>query len=275
MAYIEILRPVNCAMAAVAVVLGALLVNATGGALAIAALSAFLITGAGMVVNDYFDVRIDRINRPQRPIPSGRVSLRNAAIYSGALFGTGIGLTFALNPYMFGLAVFNSALEIVYAWKLKKTPFLGNVLVSWLVASTYIFGGMVSVPGKLGILFQLVPVVLFAIVAFLGNLARELYKTAADYKGDKRERARTVAVLFGPPFAKRLGDVFVVVSSLSSLLVYILGILGIAYLVVQMASIAVYVSCVFLKPEEAEKRTKLGMVIGLVAIAAGLAVPWY
>lgn len=263
-AYIQILRPVNGVMAAVAVVLGALVAGAQGTPVLMAALSAFFISGAGMVVNDYFDVNIDKINRPQRPIPSGRVSLRSAAAYSGGLFGAGIGLTFALNPLLFLLAVFNVLLEVVYALRHKATPLSGNIMVSWLVCSTYIYGGLLT--GLLGGPFML------AAVAFAGNLARELYKTATDYEGDKRGGARTFAVVHGPKAAKRLGDVFVVAASLTSLLLYVQGVLGLTYLVVQTLAIVVYASAMYTKPSVAENRTKYGMLVGLIAISADLVV---
>ncbi|MBI4017618.1 MAG: geranylgeranylglycerol-phosphate geranylgeranyltransferase [Candidatus Aenigmarchaeota archaeon] len=265
--YITIMRPVNGSMAAVAVVLGALIAGVQDGAIVIAAISAFLISSAGMVANDIFDYRIDKVNKPKRPIPSGLISLRGASLYSGALFGLGVGLTALLNIYVFGLALFNALLEMFYANKLKRTPAVGNIAVSWLVGSTYVFGGLLS--GSHDILHLAGPLLL-GNVAFVANMARELYKTASDYKGDKRYGAITVAVVFGKERAKLAGDIFAVLAAASSLAPYFAHILGNVYISIQLISIAVYLSALFKSAEKAEKLTKIGMFIGLVAIAAEL-----
>ena len=262
-AYLEILRPVNGIMAAVSVVLGGFIAGASGIPLIIAAISAFFVTGAGMAINDYFDVKIDRINRPKRPIPSGRVSLRAATAYSGALFGAGVGLALFLVPALLGLALLNSLIGVLYAWKIKRMPLVSNVAVSWMVGSTYIYGGLLT-----GALFG--PIMLGG-VAFLANLSREIYKTVTDYKGDKKMRARTTAVVLGKQRAKMLGDSFALSASLVSLGLYYFGVLGVIYLGVQLVAIAVHGSAVFVSAQEAEKRAKIGMFIGLLAILADLA----
>ncbi len=79
----------------------------------------FLVTGAGNAINDYFDYEIDRINRPRRPIPSGRVNRKTALYFSILLFGTGIVLSYWLGPVCLLLAGFNSLLLFLYASTLK------------------------------------------------------------------------------------------------------------------------------------------------------------
>ena len=95
--YLELMRYGNCLMAGFAAVIGTLIAF---NILASDALSSyhpgnfpfldsglvflvvFLISGAGNAINDYFDIRIDSINRPERPIPSGRVKLKEALYFS-------------------------------------------------------------------------------------------------------------------------------------------------------------------------------------------------
>lgn len=262
-AYFEILRPVNGIMASIAVVLGAVIGGAAGVEILLAAISAFLISGAGMVINDYYDVKIDKVNRPARPLPSGRISMRAVAIYAGVLFGLGVGLSLFFNIAVIALAVGNSVLEILYAWRIKRLPLLGNVLVSWLVGSTYIYGALLT--------GQLFGASILAGVAFFANMAREVYKTATDYEGDRKGGARTVAVVLGSDRAKRLGDSFAILASLLSIALFVYGIFGLVYLVIQLVAVTVYASALFASASVAEKRTKQGMVIGLVAIAAELA----
>ena len=95
-----------------------------------------------MVINDYYDYEIDKINRPKRPLPSGKISKKNALIYAVILFTIANIIALYLNFYMLGLALFNTFIAFVYSWKLKKRLLMGNVLVSWLVASTFFFGSL-------------------------------------------------------------------------------------------------------------------------------------
>ena len=69
--YIEILRPVNAVMAVITVILMALIAGRFDVDVLLACVVVFTATGAGNVINDYFDHEIDRVNRPSRPIPSG------------------------------------------------------------------------------------------------------------------------------------------------------------------------------------------------------------
>ena len=72
-AYLEILRPFNALMAVVAIFLMAIISGNFTLGVFIAGAVVFIITGAGNSINDYFDYKIDAINKPERPIPSGRI----------------------------------------------------------------------------------------------------------------------------------------------------------------------------------------------------------
>ena len=97
-----------------------------------------LITGAGNVINDYFDYRIDQVNRPDRPIPAGTVSLSGARRYALLLFVAGVLLSFGTTLLCALLAVLNALLLIMYAARLKAIPLVGNLTVSYLAASIFI-----------------------------------------------------------------------------------------------------------------------------------------
>ena len=166
-----------------------------------------LITAAGNVINDYFDVEIDRVNRPDRPIPSGQVSLPAARAYAATLFLAGILVCLFTNELCIAIAVFNSLLLIAYAARLKRTPLLGNIAVSYLAASMFLFGGAFGgLPG----LFHVIP---FAVMTFFAMLARELVKDAEDVEGDRASGAVTIPIRYGIrattapcPFLCRPGD---------------------------------------------------------------------
>jgi len=141
MSYLLILRPGNVIFVLVCVLFGALFRNNApfDFKLLAAMLSASSIAGAGYVINDFFDLPIDSINRPRRIIPSGRISPRAAYIYSVALFVAGILFSFlTANWYCVMLAVFNSILLFYYARNFKKTLLLGNIVVAYSAASCFI-----------------------------------------------------------------------------------------------------------------------------------------
>lgn len=84
--YVEIIRPGNVIMAIIAVILVAILEKSIDVPIILAMLAVFFAMSGGNVINDYFDYKIDLINKPQRPIPSGRISLNNAKNYAYLLF---------------------------------------------------------------------------------------------------------------------------------------------------------------------------------------------
>ena len=140
---------------------------------------------------DQVDVEIDRVNRPDRPIPSGQVSLPSARAYAVTLFLLGIFVCLFTNGLCIAIAVFNTLLLIGYAAWLKRTPLLGNIAVSYLAGSMFLFGGALNgLPGLLHVL----P---FAVMTFFAMLARELVKDAEDVDGDKASGAVTLPIRCG------------------------------------------------------------------------------
>ena len=192
-AYLELSRPVNGVIAFASVMLGGLLavegqVNRLNDAgLLKAAFSALLLLAAGNTLNDYRDYEIDRTNKPQRPIPSGRIQHREALIAAVLLMAAGITLGCLVNRYVAIIAVSVSASLIGYALWLKRTPIVGNLLVGCLTALTFIAGGAVfeSLRGTT------VP----AVFALLFTTAREIVKDIEDMEGDFENDAHTIAVV--------------------------------------------------------------------------------
>jgi geranylgeranylglycerol-phosphate geranylgeranyltransferase len=174
-----------------------------------------LITAAGNVINDFFDVEIDRVNRPDRPIPSGQVSLPVARAYAVTLFLAAILVCLFTNELCIAIAVFNSLLLIGYAARLKRTPLFGNIAVSYLAASMFLFGGALGgVPG----LFHVIP---FAVMTFFAMLARELVKDAEDVGGDKTSGAVTLPIRYGIPVTMYLALFCAVLGVVASFVPYL------------------------------------------------------
>jgi geranylgeranylglycerol-phosphate geranylgeranyltransferase len=153
-------------------------------------LTASLMMGGTMVANDVYDVEIDKVNSPQRPLPSGIVKTRQATVLAVVLSAAAIGFSVLLGPGTFLTALLALALMVYYNTKGKKTGLLGNAVVSFNVALPFFFGGL-AVGSIRPLLF------VFSVVAFLANFGREVAKGIADVKGDSLRQVRTLAVVRG------------------------------------------------------------------------------
>ena len=191
-AFIRITRPHNAVVAGLTALIGYLIATGTltPPSLLLAVIVA-LITAGGNVINDVCDVEIDRINRPERPIPAGEISLAGARTYAAVLFAGGIALAALTPPLCLAIAVINSTILVAYAVRLKRTPLLGNVAVAYLTASVFLFGGAFA--GIEGLVRNLS----LAAITFLATIARELLKDAEDVDGDAAGGARTVPMIVG------------------------------------------------------------------------------
>lgn len=269
----ELMRYKNCAMAGLAAVVGAAI--AYGAApgdmlwMPLIFVSVFLITGGGNAVNDYFDAAIDAINRPERPIPSGRIKRENAFSTAMALFAAGIIVAYFTGKTLipFFIAVFNSLLLFFYASSLKRKVFIGNMSIAYLTGSTFLFGG--AAYGQEGLRITLV---LF-FLSMLATLAREIVKAIEDMEGDRREGAVTLPIrIGGRPSAYIASAVGVLAVGLSPL-PYVMGLFNGYYLFAVGIADLIFLYAVLLilknNPPASSKYFKVAMFFALVAFIAG------
>lgn len=192
-AYVELARPLNGIIAFISAWLGGMFAsqgnveNLADIRLLLVSLAALVVISAGNAINDYCDYDIDRINRPRRPLPSGRIRRPNALILAIVLTVIGIYLGTLINRNTTVIAILVSVALVSYAFWLKRTPFVGNLVVSGLTGLTFIAGGVAidSVQGTL------IP----ALFAFLFTTAREIVKDLEDTEGDLKNNAKTLATL--------------------------------------------------------------------------------
>ncbi len=262
-AYWEILRPFNCMMAAAAAIIGlAIAGGVTPKAAALIFLAVFLVTGAGNTVNDYYDRNIDAINRPGRPIPSGRIGPQAALHYSLALFVAGCILAGNVSSICLVLAAFNSALLFLYARSLKATPLAGNVCVAFLTGSTFLFGGAAA--GSAGLLANRIP---FAL-SFLISMSREIAKDIEDMAGDRAGGARTLPLMAGERLSAGLAAAFALVAVALSFFAPF----GHLYMVIVIVADLFFMLSVRMivrgDASGAQKALKKGMAVALAAFLA-------
>jgi geranylgeranylglycerol-phosphate geranylgeranyltransferase len=194
---LRLLRPLNFAMFLAGVALGALLAAGpaafAGGALGrvlTAMASAALVGGAANAVNDVYDLEIDRVNRPDRPLPSGAVPVRAAWGLWATLSLLGVALGARVSPLHGGVALASAALLWAYSARLKRAPGWGNLAVAVVLALAIVYGGLAP-GGGLGAAW------LGAAFAFLTTLAREAVKDVEDASGDAAGGARTLPLVWG------------------------------------------------------------------------------
>jgi geranylgeranylglycerol-phosphate geranylgeranyltransferase len=225
------------------------------------------VTAAGNVINDWFDRDIDSINKPHRPIPSGGVGPSAAlAIY--------LVLLAALAVFMTGLtpleAVWISAwafLLHLYSWRAKRSYLAGNLLVSAVVASSFLLGAYAAGNTPAGI----IPTA-FTLLFVLG---RELVKDTEDMRGDSECGARTVPVVSGGRAAMGAAAAIFAVLAAAVPLPYIAGAYGGAYLVTMLLSVVpvLVVSCILSargrSPGTVSLLLKIGMFFGVAAFYLG------
>ncbi|MBI5061682.1 MAG: UbiA family prenyltransferase [Candidatus Aenigmarchaeota archaeon] len=265
--FIKIMRPLNCIMSAIAVYISALV---AGSAIFLvvppmtvfyAMLVVFLVCSGGMVANDIFDIEIDKVNKPDRPLPSGKMSMKAAKAFSTLLMLAGIAISYFINYYAFFVAVAAALLLVLYAWKLKRVMLAGNITVSLLVGFTFIYGGLVNQ--------NFITVMPLALLAFLSNMGREIYKTAEDVLGDKKGGADTLAVKFGVIKAKRIASIFIILAVLLSFVPFVLGILGLYYLIVVVFADILFLSAIVSPVKRSSKLAKIAMLVALIAFLIG------
>ena len=183
----------------------------------------FLISASALILNDYFDVESDRINAPERPVPSGLVS-ENEVLYLFILVSlVGFLLGWLIHLQALAVLVLVWAVGVVYNWRFKHFGLVGNLMVSFSVGMTFIFGGVVvNQVWRPAVLF-------FAIWVFLINLGEEIAADANDMEGDRQSGSRSLAVLFGRKTAIRISSGIFLLVAAGSAVPFIFGWLAWVY----------------------------------------------
>jgi geranylgeranylglycerol-phosphate geranylgeranyltransferase len=273
-AYLTIIRPVNSLIASGAVAIAGLV--AVGLSileysalvdLVLACCVVFLFVGAGNSLNDYYDHEVDKINHPERPIPSGLIEREQVLTFAILLFVPAFLLGLFINLEALAIVLISAAVMLSYEKRLKRRGLLGNLQISWLVGSVFLFGGVSVYDGESDALLR---VAFLAVLAFFATLGREITKDIEDLKGD-RDRV-TLPMSMGPRGAANLARAFYAFAIALSLALYWWGALGIFYLGVVVAADAVFIACmifVMSRPSRSSDLSKMAMVLALVAFLLG------
>jgi len=271
--YVELMRPLNCCIAAAAILAGAVVAvgfAALGGSawqVAVAVVVGALFTGAGNALNDYYDRHVDEMNHPARPIPSGRVSAPRALKFAAVLFVIALVLGILAGWLALLVVIINLAAMISYELHFKRKGSSGNVIIGWLVASLFIFGGAAAFNGSAQALSR---VSWMGLLAFLATVGREILKDIEDVAGDIDRR--TLPMVIGVEKAGFLAATAFVLSVALSPLPFFTNVLGMPYLAVVTLADVIFIYCAWIStanPTLASRAAKYGMVVALFAFLAG------
>ncbi len=244
--------------------------SSVNGMMILSAVSAALVAAAGNVFNDIWDYEADAVNKPERPIPSGKVTRKEALNFYFSLILISLMIALYLGLIVFSVIILANLLLVLYTTGLKKIPFLGNFIISFLTGFVFIYGGLLT--GN--IRAAIIP----SVFALLINLAREGIKTIEDIPGDSKSGITTLPQIFGINNARKIISAFLVLLLLFTFVPFIKGFYGIEYFIVVMAVInplLVYVVKNLLeinKMPDLKKLSiilKLNMILGLIAIYVG------
>lgn len=190
-----------------------------------AALSVFFISASILVSNDYFDIETDKINAPHRPIPSGFVSPAQALALAVFLLLAGLILSLTISVAAFLFSIGLTIIGLLYNRLFKKHGLLGNLMVSFSVGMTFVFGGLsVGMPFNKVVLF-------FGVIAALVDLGEEIAADSMDVKGDKLIDSKSIAIKHGKEKALRVSTFIFILVILLSIIPFLLQWFNAVYLI--------------------------------------------
>lgn len=274
--YLRLMRPINCLMMSSAVIVGAALassynISTLRSDLIYGLITGFTLTAASMTINDYYDRKIDAINEPKRPIPSGLVKPNEVLSLSLVLMMTGFVAAYITSPTCLLSATVAWLFFVAYTTVGKRSGLPGNFLVSACVAIPFLYGSIVAVGStSLSILF-------FAGIVFLSNTGREITKGIVDVQGDKTQYVKTLAVRYGEKSAAVAAVCFYISAVSLSLMPWWLGLVSVWFIpVVAVTDLGLIASSLILlrdySRENARKvknRVLIWFIVGLLAFIIG------
>jgi geranylgeranylglycerol-phosphate geranylgeranyltransferase len=235
LAFLSIIRPQNCFIGGLTVIAGVAMAYrmapvGTGISdflllFVYGYVTYFFVAAGGNVVNDIFDIEIDKINRPHRALPSGRMTIRQAWGYVAFLSVIGLLVAILTGPYSALIVLFFEIVGYLYAAKVKTLGIAGNFMVAFSFAfgvlyGAFAYGETIGLP-----LTNAIPLPhwLFFFTAFLILQARETIKGAEDVEGDEARDVRTIARIYGYNVSAAISAALNSIGVLSYILIWVWG----------------------------------------------------
>ncbi len=272
-AFVQIARPLNVLIAMLTVFVAGFISPRFqfNVQLILGMLIAGFITAGANIINDIFDLEIDRINKPQRPLPDGRLTKREAFAAFFAFYGVALVLAVFCSTAMLIVAGVIALLLTFYSTSLKRTVLWGNLTVSLASGAAFIYGAMAVGDWQTGI----IP----AVFAFFFHFGREVVKDLQDVEGDLKHQSLTFAARYEVKYSVILTNLIFLCLIVLTIVPYILGVYGKTYLLIVVFGVhpVLLFTSVLLwfknDPTTLGKVShllKLDMIVGLIAIYFGI-----
>ena len=269
---LKIIRPVNFVITFAAVyIAGLLALNqlTVNNFILLASFSAAFIAAGGNIINDIFDIEIDKTSHPERPLPSGKISVPFAIVLYLLFTILGVYFSYIINNLTFGVAVFAVALLFFYSCCIKKLPLINNFTVASMTGLAFIYGGLAVQKIEITIM----P----ALFALLANLSRELLKDIEDIEGDTAAGVNTFPALFGVDSAVQTAKLSSAMLIVLTVIAYFTEGYSVVYLpAIALVDLGLVYFLIALKNNPGKKEVKkfsallkIIMVLGLVAVWLG------
>ncbi|HOX81579.1 MAG TPA: geranylgeranylglycerol-phosphate geranylgeranyltransferase [Chryseolinea sp.] len=174
--------------------------------------STVLIAAAGYIINDYYDIKIDFINKPERVVIGRSIARRYAILFHVVLSCTGILIGASLSLRIGAVNIVSVFLLWLYSNNLKRLPLIGNVTVAFLTGLSIYMIEIYYHSGKSMIL-------IYATFAFFMTLIREIIKDMEDLKGDNSFGCKTLPITVGVRKTKIVIYIIIFIFSITVLMI--------------------------------------------------------
>lgn len=152
--------------------------------------STCLIAAAGYIINDYYDVKIDLVNKPERVVIGQGITRRYAILLHTTLSVLGVGIGIWIDWRIGAINFVSAFLLWWYSNDLKRQPLVGNIVVALLTALSIVIVDALFRTGNF-LIFT------YGTFAFFMTLIREIIKDMEDVKGDDTFGCKTLPIIWG------------------------------------------------------------------------------
>ena len=277
-ALLSLIRPINSFMIGLAVVVGIAIgsPDMLFSRLTIYGfITGFSISSYSMIINDIYDIEIDKVNQPERPLAKQIISINSALSLSLILLLIGLTSSLLISYYNIIITVIFSFLSWFYNIWGKKQGIIGNSIVASSMSIPFIFGGVIT--GNISLLVWSI-----SLIAFLSGMGREIIKTIADVEGDKIKGIKSVSIQFGSRNAMLIACGFIIISILISFIPVYLNLIQIYYIPLLILTDLILLYSIFVLSTNYSKSESLkvkkyilyAMLFGLITFLMNSMIVW-
>ena len=277
-ALLSLIRPINSFMIGLAVVVGIAIgsPDMLFSRLTIYGfITGFSISSYSMIINDIYDIEIDKVNQPERPLAKQIISINSALSLSLILLLIGLTSSLLISYYNIIITAIFSILSWFYNIWGKKQGIIGNSIVASSMSIPFIFGGVIT--GNISLLVWSI-----SLIAFLSGMGREIIKTIADIEGDKIKGIKSVSIKFGSRNAMLIACGFILISIIISFIPIYLNLIQIYYIPLLIMTDLILLYSIFIISKNYSKSESLkvkklilyAMLFGLITFLANSMIVW-